>query len=56
MKLKAPRKILTAALAALLLAVYFLSGLSAPAYAAAAPYTKHGALHVKGVNLTDSHR
>jgi endoglucanase len=55
MKQKAPRKILTAALAALLLAVCFLSGLSAPAYAAAGtPYAKHGALHVKGVNLTDS--
>lgn len=43
MKLKAPRKILTAALAMLLLGVLILSGLNAPACAAAASYTKHGA-------------
>ncbi|MFC2662330.1 MAG: glycoside hydrolase family 5 protein [Eubacterium sp.] len=56
MKLKASRKTLTAALAVLLLGVLVLSGVNGPAYAvSASPYTKHGALHVKGVNLTDSH-
>ncbi|MGN1381225.1 MAG: glycoside hydrolase family 5 protein [Eubacterium sp.] len=54
MKLKASGKRLAFITAAVLLAVCVLSGANIPAYAASStPYARHGALHVKGVNLTD---